>query len=148
MKLDEHELNEFRKDVERVRRHEEMQRASAAKEPKPEDPKDEPPSDSVFARLLQSFAALFRSPHSSDESHAAIPEYVVTLLQVIHEQPKFKAWFLASEGGPHEVVIAQLQKLAFAFRIEEGDSRIAEAFDRLQDPVLFRAFSKVLHNET
>jgi hypothetical protein len=147
MNFSERDLIQMRKDVERIRRHEESRRARAATEQPAGQPAGRP-RVSLRARLRQVFASVFHRPKTSDESLAAIPEYIVTLLQVVQEQPKFKAWFLASEPLPPHLRNRQLQKLSFAFRIEDGASKIAEAFDRLQDPILFNSFCKALRDET
>jgi hypothetical protein len=90
--------------------------------------------------------ALLAPSESSPESQAAIPENVVTLLQVIREQPKFEQWLLNIEALPPVIRNQQLQKMSFAFRVEDKDSTIAESFDRLQSPALFKAFCQSLRD--
>ena len=83
----------------------------------------------------------------SRESLEAIPEHVVTLLQVIREEPKFERWLLAIDALPVTLRDEQLRRMSFAFRIEDEHSTIAESFDRLQESSLFKAFCKALRDD-
>ena len=83
----------------------------------------------------------------SKESLEVIPEHVVTLFQVIQEEPKFKRWLLAIDSLPEMLRNEQLRRMASAFRIEDEHSGIAESFDRLQDSSLFKGFCQALRDE-
>ena len=154
MNFSDRDLAAFRKEVQRVRKHEESGRAKKADgEPvaaaaiSPEDDLPRGQSLSVLPRLRGLLEALLGPPEPSHESLQAIPEHVVTLLQVIGEQPKFEGWLFAIEALPLTHRNQQLEKMSFAFRIENGTSTIAEAFDALQNPILFKAFCRVLRGE-
>jgi hypothetical protein len=152
--INEGDLIKLRKDIERVRKHEESRRARKANEEDaesvPESSRNQPagpPSVPIAVRLRQALEALLGPAEPSDESLEAIPEHVVTLLQAIREEPKFEQWLLAIETLSPALRNQQLQKMSFAFRIEDKSSTIAESFDRLQDSNLFKAFCQGLRDE-
>lgn len=154
MNINEGDLIKLRKDIERVRKHEESRRARKTDE---EGVKPAPNSGrasslredavSIAVRLREVLEGLIGPAEPSNESLEAIPEHVVTLLQVIREEPKFEQWILAIEALSPALRNQQLQKMSFAFRIEDGSSTIAESFDRLQDSNLFKAFCQSLRDE-
>ena len=154
MNINEGDLIKLRKDIERVRKHEESRRARKANE---EDVKPAPSGGrasllredavSIGVRLRQVLEGLLGPAEPSDESLKAIPEHVVTLLQAIREEPKFEQWLFAIEALPPTLRNQQLEKMSFAFRIEDKNSTIAESFDRLQDSNLFKAFCQGLRDE-
>ena len=154
MNINEGDLVKLRKDIERVRKHEESRRSRKASEEHvqsaPASSRNEParpPSLPIAVRLRRILEALLAPSEPSNESLEAIPEHVVTLLQVIREEPKFERWLLAIEALPPTHRNQQLAKMSFAFRIEDGSSTIAESFDRLQDSPLFKAFCQTLRDE-
>jgi hypothetical protein len=154
MNFNERDLIKLRKEVERIRKHEESRRARKADE---EQVQSASASERVKAvrrrsapiavRLRQVLETLLSPAGPSNESLEAIPEHVVTLLQVIREQPNFRLWLLAIEARPAPYRNQQLAKMSFAFRVEDGSSTIAESFDRLQDAALFKAFCQSLRDE-
>lgn len=154
MNINERDLIRLRKDIERVRKHEESRRARQAGE---ENVQSTPagadeqaarlPSVPIAVRLRRVLETLLAPAGPSKESLEAIPEHVVTLLQVIREVPKFEKWLLAIEALPLKHRNEQLAKMSFAFRVEDGSSTIAESFDRLQDSALFNAFCQSLRDE-
>jgi hypothetical protein len=147
------DIIKLRKDIERVRKHEESRQAQAAPEekakpapaPLPAEPV-RPPSAPLAVRLRRVLEELLASSESSPESEEAIPEHVVTLRQVIGEEPKFEHWLLTIEALPPAIRNQQLEKMSFAFRVEDSSSTIAESFDRLQNPALFKAFCQSLRD--
>ena len=152
--INEGDLIRLRKDIERVRKHEESRRARQADEEHAQSAsatlRKEParePSVPIAVSLRRLLEALLAPPEPSDESLQAIPEHVVTLLQVIREEPKFERWLLAIEALPPAHRNQQLQRMSFAFRIEDRNSTIAESFDRLQSSALFKAFCQTLREE-
>jgi len=154
MNINEGDLIKLRKDIERVRKHEESRRAQQANQehvqPPPASARNEapwPPPVPIAVRLRYVLEALLAPVEPSTESLEAIPEHVVTLLQVIREEPKFARWLLAIEALPPTHRNEQLAKMSFAFRIEDGTSTIAESFDRLRDSALFKAFCQILRDE-
>lgn|GEM_PF-6708855 len=154
MNINEGDLIKLRKDIERVRKHEESRRARAADEKHgqsaPAAARKEVSrrrSVAVADRLRRVLQALLAPAAPSTESLEAIPEHVVTLLQVIREVPKFERWLLAIEALSLTQRNQELEKMSFAFRIEDGNSTIAESFDRLQDSALFKAFCQALRDE-
>jgi hypothetical protein len=155
MDINERDLIRMRKDVERIRKHEEARRGRQAGEElaqPPPPPTEEtkvarPPSIPIGIRLREMLEMLWVSTSVSKESLEAIPEHVVVLLQVIREEPKFKRWFSAIEGLPLALRNEQLQRMSSAFRIEDGESDIARSFDRLHDSSLFKAFCQALRDE-
>lgn len=154
MNINEGDLIKLRKDIERVRKHEESRRARKANEEDtqsvPASSRNEPvgaPSVPISVRLRQVLEALLGPAEPSDESLEAIPEHVVTLLQAIREERKFEQWLLAIEALSPALRNEQLQRMAFAFRIEDKSSTIAESFDRLQNANLFNAFCQGLRDE-
>jgi hypothetical protein len=152
--INEGDLIKLRKDIERVRKHEESRTDRKANE---EDVKPPPIGDradslredavSIAVRLREMLERLLGPAQPSNESLEAIPEHVVTLLQAIREEPKFEQWILAIEALAPPLRNQQLQKMSYAFRIEDGHSTIAESFDRLQDSNLFKAFCQGLRDE-
>lgn len=154
MNINEGDLIKLRKDIERVRKHEESRRAQRADQ---EDAQSVPassgnkpaelPSIPIAVRVRQVLEALIGPAGPSNESLEAIPEHVVTLLQAISEEPKFEQWLLAIEELSPALRNQQLQKMSYAFRIEDRHSTIAESFDRLQDANLFKAFCHGLRDE-
>jgi hypothetical protein len=153
--INERDLIRLRKDIERVRQHEESRQARKAGEKGVQSASASsrnklarPPSVPIAVRLRKVLQALLVPAEPSKESLEAIPEHVVTLLQVIRDVPKFERWLLAMEGLPAKDRNQQLEKMSFAFRIEDGSSTIAESFDRLQNPALFKAFCQTLRDET
>ena len=152
--INERDLIQLRKDIERVRKHEEARRARQASDEAPESTsspvreKIAPrPSVPVAVKLRQVLETLCASKTPSKESLAAIPEHVVTLLQVIRAEPKFERWLLAIDALPITLRKEQLRKMSSAFRIEDKHSMIAESFDRLQESSLFKAFCQALRDE-
>lgn len=156
MNIRDSDILKLRKDIERVRKHEEARRLGEKDKPSseaaPATPKhgDLPQSSSIpiADRFRQIFMALLESPAPSAESLQVIPDYLVTLLQAIHDEPKFANWLLAIEALSPVLRNDQLTRMAFAFRVEDAKSTIAAAFDRLQDPILFEAFCRALRDET
>ena len=153
MNIRDGDIVKLRKDIERVRQHEESRRArevtEGQTEPAPAPLPKEParaPSVPIAVRLRRLLEALLASSEPSDESREAIPEHVVTLLQVIQEEPRFERWLLAIEALPPTIRNQQLEKMSFAFRVEDGSSTIAESFDRLQNAALFKAFCQGLRD--
>ncbi len=154
MNINEGDLIKLRKDIERVRKHEESRKAKQANE---KDVQSTPSGGraqslredavSIAVRLREVLEKLLGPAGPSDESLQAIPEHVVTLLQVIRDEPKFEQWILAIDALSPALRNQQLQKMSFAFRIEDGNSTIAESFDRLQDANLFNAFCQSLRDE-
>ena len=63
---------------------------------------------------------------------------------MIREEPKFERWLLAIDALPVTLRNEQLQRMSFAFRVEDENSTIAESFDRLQESSLFKAFCQAL----
>jgi hypothetical protein len=161
MNISDGDLIKLRKDIERVRKHEESRRSREGSEKQGEPPVPEappapapptkevarPPSVPIAVRLRQVLEDLLASPEPSSESLEAIPEHVVTLLQVIRQQPAFERWLLAIEAMPLTHRNQQLEKMSFAFRVEDENSAIAESFDRLKEPSLFNAFCQSLRDE-
>jgi hypothetical protein len=152
--INEGDLIKLRKDIERVRKHEESRRARKANEenvqsaPAPSrNERARPRSVPIAVRLRRVLEALLAPAEPSSESLETIPEHVVTLLQVIREEPKFEQWILKIEALPQRHRNQQLEKMSFAFRIEDGSSTIAESFDRLQNSALFKAFCQTLRDE-
>jgi hypothetical protein len=154
MNINEGDRIKLRKDIERVRKHEESRRPRKANEEHvqsaPASARNEVArrlSIPIAVRLRRMLEALLAPARPSNESLEAIPEHVVTLLQVIREEPKFQQWLLAIEALPPTHRIQQLEKMSFAFRIEDRSSTIAESFDRLRDSILFKAFCQTLRDE-
>jgi hypothetical protein len=152
--LDDSDLLKLRKDIERVRKHEEKRRSEKAKDERVDSaeksPREEPVerrSVPIAVRLRRILEALFGPPDPSIESLEAIPECLVTLLQAIREQPKFEEWLLAIEALPPITRNQQLEKMSSAFRIEDGTSTIADGFDRLRNPILFKAFCQTIRDQ-
>ena len=150
------DLIQLKKDIERVRKHEAERKARAAGE-KGESETDAAPavvSDNpktsvpVSTRLREIVDALWGPPAPSKESVETIPEYLITLLQVISEEPKFRKWLLQLKGMPVAHRNQQLDRMAYAFRIEDGESPIAAAFDRLHDGPLFAAVCDYLSGDS
>jgi hypothetical protein len=153
--INERDLIQLRKDIERVRKHEEARRARQASEEPPASTSSPArkkiapqPSVPVAVKLREMLETLCASTSPSKESLEAIPEHVVTLLQVIREEPKFERWLLAIDALPVTLRNEQLRRMSFAFRIEDEQSTIAESFDRLQETSLFKAFCQTLRDET
>lgn len=153
MNISDGDIIKLRKDIERVRQHEESRRAREVTEEHAEpaaapscNKPARPPSVLIAARLRRVLESLLAPSEPSNESQEAIPEHVVTLLQVIREQPKFARWLLAIEALPPANRNQQLEKMSFAFRVEDGSSTIAESFDRLQNAALFKAFCQGLRD--
>lgn len=153
MNINEGDLIKLRKDIERVRKHQESRVSKAGEEHVQSSPASarhgatRRTSVPIAVRLRRMLEAVRAPAEPSDESLEAIPEHVVTLLQVIREEPKFERWLLALEALPPTRRNQQLKKMSFAFRIEDGSSTIAESFDRLQDSALFKAFCQTLRDE-
>jgi hypothetical protein len=153
MNINEGDLIKLRKDIERVRKHEESRRTQKANEEPVQSASTarngpaRSPSVPIAVRLRRVLEILLAPAEPSQESLQAIPEHVVTLLQVIGEEPKFERWFFEIEALPQARRNQQLKKMSFAFRIEDGSSTIAESFDRLQDAALFKAFCQTLRDE-
>ena len=101
----------------------------------------------VAVRLRQVLEDLFASTKSSKESVETIPDHVVILLQVIADEPKFQRWLLAISALSDKARNEQLRRMSYAMRIEDEDSSVAESFDRLQDPSLFKAFCQALRED-
>jgi hypothetical protein len=153
MKISDRDLIQLRKDIERVRKHEETRRARQASlgpaklapgQNLREQAAPQEPSIPLAVRLQAMFEALFVSTKSSKESLEAIPDHIVTLLEVIRDVPKFRQWFLAIGARPGHRRNEQLRKMSYALRTEDGRSAVADAYERLQDPNLFRAFCDAL----
>jgi hypothetical protein len=147
------DIIKLRKDIERVRKHVESRQARKASEEhaKPatallRDESVRPSSIPIAARLRRLLEALLAPAEPSNESQEVIPEHVVTLRQVIRDEPKFERWLWASEALPARNRNQQLEKMSFAFRVEDGSSTIAESFDRLQNSALFKAFCQSLRD--
>ena len=154
MNISKRDLIQLRKDIERVRKHEEARRAREANEASAQPTSASVarkvarrPCPSVAVKLRRMLETLLAPESPSKESLEAIPEHVVTLLQVIREEPKFERWILKIEALPQRHRNQQLEKMSFAFRIEDGSSTIAESFDRLQNSALFKAFCQTLRDE-
>jgi hypothetical protein len=152
MNINEGDLIKLRKDIERIRKHEEARRTRAAAEESSTNADERAkvarqPSVPVAARLRRMLEMFCAPTTASKESLEAIPEHVVTLLQVIQEEPKFKRWLLAIYGLPEMLRNEQLRRMSSAFRIEDERSAIAESFDRLQDSSLFKGFCEALRDE-
>lgn len=152
--INERDLIQLRKDIERVRKHEEARRVKRASEEPAGSTSSSGrkeiarrPSVPVAVKLRQMLETLSVSTSPSKESLEAIPEHVVTLLQVIREEPKFERWLLAIDALPITLRNEQLRRMSFAFRIEDEQSTIAESFDRLQEISLFKAFCQALRDE-
>ena len=153
MNISDGDIIKLRQDIERVRKHEESRLAreitgeqtEPAAAPSRQEPA-RPPSLHIAARLRRMLESLLGPSESSNQSQDAIPEHVVTLLQVIREQPKFERWLLAIEALPPAHRNQQLEEMSFAFRVEDGSSTIAESFDRLQNAALFKAFCQSLRD--
>jgi hypothetical protein len=152
--INKRDLIQLRKDIERVRKHEEARRVqqateeSAGSSSSPARKKIAPqPSGPVAVKVRRMLEALCASTSPSKESLEAIPEHVVTLLQIIREEPKFERWLLAIEALPVTLRNEQLRRMSFAFRIEDEQSTIAESFDRLRENSLFKAFCQALRDE-
>lgn len=155
MNIRDSDLLKLRKDIERVRKHEESRRLREQDEPSSADEPATPDNDPdrlrsvpISERFRQIFAALLELPDPSAESLHAIPDHVVTLLQAIRGQPEFTKWLLAIEALSPALRNDQLTRMAFAFRVEDAKSTIAAAFDCLQKPILFEAFCHALRDET
>lgn len=154
MNISDRDLIQLRKDIERVRKHEEARRARQADEKPPEasqEHEDEDtaaqPSIPVTVRLRQLLEGLFASTKSSKESVEAIPDHIVILLQVIADEPKFQRWLLAIDALSDKARNEQLRRMSYAMRIEDEHSSVAESFDRLQDTNLFKAFCQALRDD-
>ena len=152
MNISDRDLIQLRKDIERVRKHEEERRARQADEKSSEVTQADkdtasPPSMPVTVRLRQLLEGLFASDKSSKESLEAIPDHIVILLQVIQAEPKFQRWLLAIDALSDKGRNEQLRRMSYALRIEDEHSSIAESFDRLQDPNLFKAFCQALRDD-
>ncbi len=154
VKIRDSDLIKLRQDVERVRKHEETrhaQRPDGEHEERAALPVSDKvvqrPSVPIAVRLRQMLETLLTPSKPSHESLEAIPEHVVTLLQVVGEEPKFERWLLAIALLPPMERNQQLGKMSFAFRVEDASSTIAQSFDRLQDSSLFHAFCQTLRDE-
>jgi len=145
------DLIQLKKDIERIRKHEEERRARKIAEAPNETVKSDSASSEkrkpripVSVRIREVIEAFWGPPTPSRDSVQAIPEYLITLVQVIQEEPKFRKWLLQLERMPLMHRNQQLERMSHAFRIEDGDSPIAAAFDRLHDPALFKAVCQYL----
>ena len=155
MNISDRDLIQLRKDIERVRKHEEARRArQTGEKPSESTSTDEvdketmvQPSVPVTVRLRQLLEGLFASTTSSNESREAIPDHIVILLQVIEEEPKFQRWLLAIDALSDKARNEQLRRMSYAMRIEDEHSSVADSFDRLQDPNLFKAFCQALRDD-
>jgi hypothetical protein len=151
MNINEGDIIKLRKDIERVRKHEESRRARETPERKPSSLKRRkaarPRSISICARLRRALEDLLEPPGSSKESLQTIPDHVVTLLQAIAEEPKFGNWIIQIDTLPETDRNQLLEKMSFAFRIEDAESSIAAGFERLKDQALFKAFCQTLRDE-
>ena len=154
MNISQRDLIQLRKDIERVRKHEEARRAREANEASAQPTSASVatkvarrPCPSVAVKLRRMLETLLAPESPSKESLEAIPEHVVTLLQVIREEPKFERWLLAIDAFPVTLRNEQLRRMSFAFRIEDENSTIAESFDRLQESSLFKAFCQTLRDD-
>ncbi len=154
MKIRDADLILLRKDIERVRKHEEKRRSeeqpSPSKEAAPEPVPGANRSEqdlSITIRIKRLLDGLLGPPEPSRESLEAIPHYVVTVLSVIREEPKFRTWLLALENFPLMHRNQQLEEMSRAFRIEDKKSMIAAAFDRFHEPALFKAVCQLLRDE-
>ena len=146
------DLIQLKKDIERIRKHEQERKARTPVEnvndQNAADSEDREVSVPVSVRLREIVESLWGPPAPSKESVERIPDYLITLLQVIREEPKFRRWLLQLKGMPPLHRNQQLQRMAYAFRIEDGESPIAAAFDRLHDSSLFTAVCEYLADET
>jgi hypothetical protein len=152
------DLIKLKKDIERVRRHEEK-RAREAAEQKSQPVKKEKavrarpapvpagPGVPLLTYVRELLAAILE-PSPSTESQEVLPDYLITVLQVIAEEPKFRAWLLRLQTLPTAHRRQQLTLMARAFRIEDGDSTIATTFDRLHDQTLFDAVCQFLREHS
>jgi hypothetical protein len=146
------DLIQLKKDIERIRRHEESRRSPQTDESSSQSVESDISQNAkrsvpVPARIRELIASLWGPPAPSRESLEAIPEYLVTLVQVIREEPKFRRWLLQLEGMPLSYRNQELAKMSRAFRIEDANSPVAAAFDRLHDPPLFQAVCKYLSSD-
>jgi hypothetical protein len=97
MNIRDSDIIKLRKDIERVRKHEESRRARKAAEEPSQLASSAPPSRPsrpllapIAVRLRSLLESLLAPSEPSSESRQIIPEHVVTLLQVIHDEPKFE----------------------------------------------------------
>ena len=145
---------QLKKDIERIRKHEAQQKARSSVENASDETQagavsdDRKPSVQVSVRLRELIEGLWGPPAPSKESVETIPDYLITLLQVIRDEPKFREWLLKLKGMPAAHRGQQLDKMAYAFRIEDGQSPIAAAFDRLHDAALFSAVCDYLSGDS
>jgi hypothetical protein len=101
MNINERDLLKLRKDIERIRKHEESRRDREADEEQVQSASASArKSIPIAVRLRRLLEGLLAPDEPSDESLEAIPEHVVTLLQVIGEEPKFERWLLALDARP------------------------------------------------
>ena len=148
------DLIQLKKDIERIRKHEDTrsarnigEKASEAAAVEPAASENPKPHVPVSLRIREMIEGLLSPPSPSKESLEAIPEYLITLLQVIREEPKFRNWLLQMEGMPPSYRNQLLERMSHAFRIEDSNSEIAAAFDQLHDAALFKAVCQYLGNE-
>lgn len=146
-------LSDFREYLERIRRHEARGGANAtAVQPRDiasHEAGAQPPRGAssfltrFFKRVLES------SPRSEPtrESLDAIPEHLVTLARVIDEEPKFERWIFAIEPLPVPQRNEQLDRLVSALRIDGDNTSVADSFEALRQPALFKAFCQFLRQE-
>ena len=148
------DLIQLRKDIERIRKHEAERKARPAGETVSDESQsaaaleDRKPAMPISVRLREMIDGLWAPSAPSKESVETIPDYLITLLQVISEEPKFRRWLLQLKGMPIVHRNQQLDRMAYAFRIEDGESPIAAAFDRLHDSPLFDAVCEYLGDDT
>jgi hypothetical protein len=148
------DLIQLKKDIARIRKHEEERRARAPSGETQKTTENEVPTppkqtkrSPVAVGIRDVIEALLGSPRTSKESLEAIPEYLITVLEVVREEPKFRRWLLQLEAVPLPHRNEQLTRMSHAFRIEDGSSIIAAAFDRLHEPALFTAVCQFLRDK-
>ena len=147
------DLIQLRKDIERIRKHESERQARQAGEQTGESPQIQAGSEDrkltvpVSVRIREIIEGLWGPPAPSQESIESIPDYLITLLQVIREEPKFRRWILQLERMSPMHRKQQLQRMSYAIRIDDGESPIAAAFDRLHDAALFSAVCQYLGDD-
>jgi hypothetical protein len=148
------DLIQLKKDIARVREHEEQRRTREASDRRDKTPqadqqnsRSQEPSVPVAVRIRELMEMLLWGPSPSKESLEVLPEYLITVLQVIAEEPKFRTWLLQLQTVQPKPRNQQLERMSHAFRIEDGDSTIAATFDRLHNEALFNAVCQFLREK-
>ena len=145
------DLIQLKKEIARIRKHEEERQAretsnqsDKTSEKNLQSSRNAESSIPVTARIRELIEMFLWESSPSKESLEVLPDYLITVLQVIAEEPKFRAWLLKLQKLELKRRVQQLKRMSHAFRIEDGDSTIAATFDRLHNQALFDAVCQFL----